>query len=61
MSSIYSLPSIYLGSSKEGRDVYEHVYDTLKATDKRFPSANSFLRHLIVYALEHDKTLQPHR
>lgn len=58
MPHIYSLPSIYLGSSKEGRNLYEMVYERYEANQERFSSMNLFLRHCVLYALERDKALQ---
>jgi hypothetical protein len=58
MAKYYSLPSCYLGSAKEGRNLYERVYESYAANQSRFDSQNLFIRHLITYALSHDRSLK---
>jgi len=58
LATIYSLPSIYLGSSKEGRNAQENVYERYEANRERFSSLNLFLGHCILYALKHDRSLK---
>jgi hypothetical protein len=58
MAQVYSLPSVYLGASKEGRNAWEYVYERYGANEERFPSLNLFLRHCVEYALKHDRSLK---
>lgn len=53
----YSLGSIYLGASPEDKELYRKIY-AMKESNHAFHSMNQFLRHLIEFALEHDKEIK---
>lgn len=58
MANYYSLPNIYLGAGVEGQSVYDRVFTAAEANAADYASVNQFLKHLIVYALDHDKSLK---
>lgn len=58
MSKYYALPSLYLGSNKEARNLFEEIAESYAVNAEQFGSQNLFLKHLIVYALTHDRSLK---
>lgn len=51
---LYSLPSVYLGSNADARALKSLV----ETTARQFNSKNEFLKHCILYTLEHDPAIK---
>jgi len=54
---LFALPSIYLGSDSEARELHALAKSIAKKTDK-FKSQNEFLKHCILYTLENDPDIK---
>lgn len=54
---LYALPSIYLGSDQEARELLAYV-KTISKKEPRFTSQNDFLKHCIRFTIEHDPDLK---
>lgn len=56
--AIYSLPSIYLGSDAEARELFATVKAIPRKTPDLFTSQNDFLKHCVLFTMENDPQLK---
>lgn len=54
----FCLNRIYLGNDKDAEELLSEVSSTVLLNNDKFASRNAFVKHCIIFTLEHDRELR---